>query len=407
MGTIVVESHPTLLIPFAILLGAIAIFPLVLKHHWQRHYAKVCAGLAVITCGYYIVRLHATDRVFRAFFVVAGGIHLHVPRPSSPFTNVALLFSGIILASLIGTIGASMLLIRPWLHMNRDRFRPMHLAFFLFMVSNLGGLLLPTGPPLFLGHLKGMPFLWTIAHCWRQWLTAVIWLLLIFVVLDLASFRRTQRVAPTGQTGFLFRGKWNLAVLLGLLLALVFVPNGLREVIMIGLAAGSYFLTPRRIFEANGFRWEPLIEVGWIFLGIFGTMIPALDYVELHAAAFRLGTDAHFYWSTGIVSGVLDNAPAYLMFVTAALSLDHLDIGNAQDVALFAATHPDRLAAISVAATLFGGLTYIGNSPNLLVQAIADSCHSPSPGFLAYIVKYAVPALLPLLGLIAFVFFRH
>jgi len=420
MSVATIESHPALLAPFAILLVSIAIFPLILQHHWERHYAKLSASLAAITCGYYVVRLQASDRVIHAmgefasfivvvgaFFVVAGGIHLHIPRPSSPLANALLLLGGSILAALIGTIGASMLLIRPWLHMNRSRFQPMHLAFFIFCVSNLGGLLLPTGPPLFLGHLKGIPFLWTALHCWREWLTAMTILLLIFLVLDTISWRRHPDTPAAGEPRFLCHGKWNSVVLLALLLAVVFVPSGFRERVLIVLAAASYCFTPHRIFDANGFGWQPLIEVGWIFLGLFGTMIPVLDYVELHAGNFHLVTNPQFYWSTGILSAVLDNAPSYLTFLALALSLDHLDSNSAREVALFAMSQPQRLAAISVAATLFGGLTYIGNSPNLLVRAIAQSRDAPCPGFLSYIVKYSLPILLPVLGLTAFVSFRH
>jgi len=154
---------------------------------------------------------------------------------------------------------------------------------------------------------------------------------------------------------------------------------------MLIVAMVSYFFTPQRVFEANEFGWRPLIEVAWIFLGIFGIMIPVLNYVEFHASDFHLASDAHFYWSTGLLSGVLDNAPTYLTFLTAGLSLDHFDINRLPDVAEFASGHGSRLAAISVAATFFGGLTYIGNSPNLLIRAIAESRHVPTPGFLAYI----------------------
>ncbi len=201
-------------------------------------------------------------------------------------------------------------------------------------------------------------------------------------------------------------GKWNFGALLALLLILIFVPNGVRELLMLMVAVFSYFLTPQRVFEANEFSWRPLIEVAWIFLGIFGTMIPVLDYVEIHATGFHLASDARFYWGTGLLSGVLDNAPTYLTFLTAALSLDHLDINHLPDVAQFAAGHGSRLAAISLAATLFGGLTYIGNSPNLLVRAIAESRHVPAPGFLAYTIKYALPILVPVLALVGLIFFR-
>jgi Na+/H+ antiporter NhaD/arsenite permease-like protein len=415
---VAIEPHPALLGPFAILLLSIAIFPLILRQHWERHYHKLCALLAGITCGYYVFALDGGPRVQHAageyasfivvvgaFFVVAGAIHLHIPRAASPFSNVVFLFGGNILANFIGTIGASMLLLRPFLYMNRGRGSAMHVAFFIFIIGNLGGALLPVGPPLFLGYTKGVPFLWAALHCWPQWLTATGVLLLIFFVADTIACSR-RCVAETASTRFHCYGKWNFGALLALLLILVFVPNGVREPLMLMVAAVSYFLTPQRVFEANEFSWRPLIEVAWIFLGIFGTMIPVLDYVEFHAADFHLSSDARFYWSTGLLSGVLDNAPTYLTFLTAALSIDHLDINHLPAVAEFASSHGSRLAAISVAATFFGGLTYVGNSPNLLIRAIAESRHMPAPGFLVYIIKYALPILIPVLALVGFIFFR-
>jgi Na+/H+ antiporter NhaD/arsenite permease-like protein len=418
MAAAIAQPPPTLLAPFAILLVSIAIFPLILRQHWERHYQKLCALLAATTCGYYIFALHGAPRVQHAageylsfivvvgaFFVVAGAIHLHIPRSASPLANVTFLFGGSLLANFIGTIGASMLLLRPFLHMNRGRGTAMHVAFFIFIVGNLGGALLPVGPPLFLGYIKGVPFFWAALHCWPQWLAAIGALLAIFFVADIIASSRS-RIPETPPTHFHCYGKWNFGALLALLLILVFVPNGVREPLMVAVAAVSYFLTPRRVFEANEFSWRPLIEVAWIFLGIFGTMIPVLDYVEFHAADFHLASDARFYWGTGLLSGVLDNAPTYLTFLTAALSLDHLDVEHLSDVAQFAADHGSRLAAISVAATLFGGLTYIGNSPNLLIHTIAESRHVPAPGFLAYIIKYALPILVPVLALVGLIFFR-
>jgi len=418
MYVAVIEPHPALLGPFAILLLSIAIFPLVLRQHWERHYQKLCALLATTTCGYYVFALHGAARVRHAageyatfivvvgaFFVVAGAIHLHIPRPASPLANVTFLFGGSILANFIGTIGASMLLLRPFLHMNRGRGSAMHVAFFIFTIGNLGGALLPVGPPLFLGYIKGVPFLWTAFHCWPQWLTATAALLGIFLVADTIA-RSRGPTAKTPATRFHCYGKWNFGALLALLLILVFVPDGVREPLMLLVAMVSYFFTPQRVFEANEFSWRPLIEVAWIFLGIFGTMIPVLDYVEFHASDFYLASDARFYWGTGLLSGVLDNAPTYLTFFTAALSLDHFDLNRLPDVAEFASGHGSRLAAISVAATFFGGLTYIGNSPNLLIRAIAESRHVPMPGFLAYIIRYALPILIPVLGLVGLIFFR-
>src|SRR5437899_684124 len=193
MAAAIVQPPPALLAPFAILLITIAIFPLVLKQHWERHYQKLCALLAATTCGYYFFALHGAARVQHAageyvsfivvvgaFFVVAGAIHLHIPRSASPLANVTFLFGGSLLANFIGTIGASMLLLRPFLHMNRGRGTAMHVAFFIFTVGNLGGALLPVGPPLFLGYIKGVPFLWTAFHCCPQWLIATGTLLVIF-----------------------------------------------------------------------------------------------------------------------------------------------------------------------------------------------------------------------------------
>jgi Na+/H+ antiporter NhaD/arsenite permease-like protein len=407
-----------LLGPFAILLLSIAIFPLISRQHWERHYQKLCALLAATTCGCYVFALHGTARVQHAageyatfivvvgtFFVVAGAIHLHIPRPASPLANVTFLFSGSILANFIGTIGASMLLLRPFLHMNRGRGSAIHVAFFIFTIGNLGGALLPVGPPLFLGYIKGVPFLWTALHCWPQWLTATAALLGIFFVADTIACSRGP-TAETPATRFHCYGKWNFGALLALLLILVFVPNGVREPLMLMVAMVPYFFTPQRVFEANEFSWRPLIEVAWIFLGIFGTMIPVLDYVEFHASDFHLVSDARFYWGTGLISGVLDNAPTYLTFLTAGLSLDHFDLNRLPDVTEFASGHGSRLAAISVAATFFGGLTYIGNSANLLIRAIAESRHVPTPGFLAYTIRYALPILIPVLGLVGLIFFR-
>src|SRR5438067_3173624 len=194
MDVAVIEPHPGLLGPFAILLLSIAIFPLILRQHWERHYQKLCALLAGTTCGYYVFVPNGAARVQHAageyatfvvvvgtFFVVAGAIRLHIPRPASPLANVTFLFSGSILANFIGTIGASMLLLRPFLQMNRGRGSAIHLAFFIFTIGNLGGALLPVGPPLFLGYIKGLPFLWTALHCWPQWLTATAALLVIFL----------------------------------------------------------------------------------------------------------------------------------------------------------------------------------------------------------------------------------
>src|ERR1039457_3420952 len=266
------EPNWLIMLPFAILLLSIAFAPLILQHHWERHYHRLCIVLAGVVCGYYVFAIDAADRVLHAgrdyssfmvvvgsFFVVAGGIHLRALGIARPADNALFLLAGALLANLIGTIGASMLLIRPWIGMNKSRFTGMHLAFFIFIVSNVGGALLPVGPPLFLGFLKGVPFWWALQHCWRQWLATVGLVLLVFFVLDLAASRKGNRESQL--TRWSCDGAHNFIFLLVILGALIAVPAGWREPLKSLTAVGSYLATPRRIREANRFTFAPLMEV--------------------------------------------------------------------------------------------------------------------------------------------------
>src|SRR5207237_5958628 len=206
MPNIPIDPNPLIMLPFAALLLSIALAPLIFHHHWERHYHKLCLGLAAITSSYYIFAHHSGIRVLHAtleyvsflvvagsFFVVAGGIHLRLGRQGSPPVNTLFLLGGALLGNIIGTTGASMLLIRPWIAMNRNRFGGIHTTFFIFTVSNIGGALLPVGPPLFLGYLKGVPFWWTLQNCWLQWLLTVAIVLDVFFVLDLVNLRARNR----------------------------------------------------------------------------------------------------------------------------------------------------------------------------------------------------------------------
>lgn len=402
--------------PFGLLLLAIALGPLIAQHHWERHYHQLCIALASVVCFYHVFVVHETTRVINAgtdyvtfmvvvgsFFVVSGGIHLRVRAPSSPIRNTLFLFLGALLANLIGTIGASMLLIRPWIAMNRQRIAPRHIAFFIFVISNIGGGLLPVGPPLFLGFLKGVPFWWPLQHCWRQWLVTVGLVLLVFFVLDLGASRKSSHESEL--TRWRCEGAHNFIFLLVLLGALIAVPAGWREPLMILTAVGSYLATPRNIREANSFTFAPLKEVGWLFLGIFGTMVPVLEYMEHSAGQLGLHTNFSFYWASGLLSGVLDNAPTYLAFFAAALGLHGLDVNDTSHVAKFMLENGRELIAISLGATCFGALTYIGNAPNLMVKTIAEHARVPAPSFVTYIWKFAIPVLLPIFGLISILFF--
>jgi Na+/H+ antiporter NhaD/arsenite permease-like protein len=408
-----------IMLPFVVLLVAIALVPLIAQHHWERHYHKLCIFLAGVVCLYYFVIVKQPARVVHAgadyvsflvvvsaFFVVAGGIHLRVKAPSGAFRNTLFLLFGALLGNLIGTMGASMLLIRPWIAMNRTRIAPMHVAFFIFLVSNIGGALLPVGPPLFLGFLKGVPFAWTLHNCWRQWLVTVAIVLLFFFVLDLINLRARRRPIHESEiTQWRCDGAHNFLFLLALLAALIAAPEGWREPLVILMALGSYLGTPKRIREANNFSFAPLKEIGWLFLGIFGTMIPILDYMEHSAEKLGLVSETAFYWATGLLSALLDNAPTYLAFFAAALGRHGLEINNVSDVSRLVSENGRDLVAISLGATFFGALTYIGNAPNLLVKTIAEHARVPTPSFVSYIWKFAVPILIPVFALVSILFF--
>jgi Na+/H+ antiporter NhaD/arsenite permease-like protein len=263
------------------------------------------------------------------------------------------------------------------------------------------------GPPLFLGLLKGVPFWWTMQHCWRQWLMAVGLVLLVFFVLDRINLRTAKKTAESDLTKWGCDGAHNFIFLFVLLGALIAVPEGWREPLMALTALGSYLATPKRIRAANNFTFGPVKEVGWLFLGIFGTMIPVLEYMERSAGKLGLNSDAAFFWATGLLSGVLDNAPTYLAFFAAALGLHGLDINDSSHITRFLSEGGRELVAISLGAALFGALTYIGNAPNLLVKTIAEHARVPTPTFVNYIWKFALPILIPIFALISMLFFSR
>jgi Na+/H+ antiporter NhaD/arsenite permease-like protein len=346
--------------------------------------------------------------VVASFFTVAGGIHVRARRRCGPLANLLFLFVGALLANVIGTIGASMVLIRPWIEMNKTRFAGFHLAFFIFVVSNIGGALLPVGPPLLLGYQKGVPFLWPLVRLWPCCLLVTALLLAIFHFIDRRSCARSIELAtPSPAETWRIFGKWNFLFLLILLAALIALPAPWRELAMILTAVISYFTSPGHVHQANAFSFLPLKEIGALFLGIFGTMIPVLDYVELHAQHLGLKTDLEFFWSTGLLSALLDNAPTYLTFFAGALGWHGLDMNNAEDITIFIARSDHALVAVSLGATFFGALTYIGNGPNLLVRAVAQNLNVQTPTFFGFLFKYAAPALLPIFILLSFLWFRH
>jgi Na+/H+ antiporter NhaD/arsenite permease-like protein len=393
-----------MLLPFVAMLLAIALMPFILKHHWEKYYHCWAVVLASISVGYYLFGLHDVERVFHtaheyvsfialigSLFVVAGGIHIIVKGEAKPWVNVVYLLVASVVANLIGTTGASMLLIRPWIRMNKYRITQYHIVFFIFIVSNVAGCLTPIGdPPLFLGYLKGVPFWWVLEHCWEAWIVAIGILLTIFFTVDSVNYLRAPkevREQVTANETWRFGGLRNL-LFLAIILGSVFINNPpfLREALMIGAAVASYFTTKKDIHEANDFTLGPIKEVAWLFLGIFGTMMPALDYLQAHAATLGLNTEMQYYWGTGALSGVLDNAPTYLAFLASAFGLEGLNIDT--DMSQFIGLHGHYLIAISMGAVFFGAMTYIGNGPNFMVKAIADRAKVETPSFFGYVIRY-------------------
>jgi Na+/H+ antiporter NhaD/arsenite permease-like protein len=427
------ESHLLMVVPFALLLLSIAILPLTHKLWWEKQYPWVAGVLGAIVILYYLVIRQDSARVGHAFieyfsfislltalFVISGGIHIRVAGQSTPVANTVILAIGALLASLIGTTGASMLLIRPYLRMNKSRARPYHIVFFIFTVSNIGGGLTPIGdPPLFLGYLKGVPFFWVMEKVWLLWVLTMVVVLALFFAFDWWSFRQLKekpkrttedRIVMEGSHNFLFLFLILAAVLAQGTELLASMPHalvtGVVAVFMLGVSVAAYRTTPATLRAENEFDFHPIIEVAIIFAGLFATMAPALDYVA--ANAIRLGLDSvdHYFWYTGILSAVLDNAPTYLNFLAAAFGLHSLDMQNPGDMARLLKVGAHYVVAISVAAVFFGAMTYIGNGPNFMVRSIAEAAGVRCPSFFGYFFKYALPILFPLFFVIYWVFFR-
>ena len=422
------NPNPLMVIPFALLLLCIAIGPMLAPKFWEHHFAKVAVGLGLITAGYYWFGLHNGVALAHAaqeyvsfialvgsLYVISGGINIRVKGEATPWVNVIFLLIGAVLANIIGTTGASMLLIRPWIRMNRYRITGFHIVFFIFIVSNCGGCLTPIGdPPLFIGFLRGVPFWWTLTHCWQAWLLVVSVLLAVFYFMDRLNFARAPKEVQefeTKQEEWLFRGLWNL-LLIGVVLIAVFVDQNLRwgpvtlsAIIMIAAAAVSYFTTNRDVHEANDFSFHPVEEVAWLFVGIFLTMLPALDMLK-GGDGIALHTPMQFYLASGTLSAFLDNAPTYLTFLAAEMGSHHLDVGNPAHVAEFVVKDGQFLLAVSLGAVFFGAGSYIGNGPNFMVKAIAEKSSVKTPSFLGYILGYSLPILLPVLLVVGWLVLR-
>jgi len=402
-------------LPFVGLLLAIAALPLVAPRFWDSNLRKlgVTALVTAPVLVLYLLRhpgalVHvAADYVsfivlLAGLFVISGGIFLEGDLEATPRTNTLFLAVGALLASLIGTTGASMLLIRPLLQTNRERKHVVHtVVFFIFLVSNVGGCLTPLGdPPLFLGYLQGVPFLWTL-RLFVPWLFTVGILLAVYLLWDLrAHARETRRdlrrdfyeVRPLR-----LAGRENLALLGGVLLAVAFLPAPWREIAILLLAAASFASTQPELRQANRFSFHPILEVAALFAGIFVTMLPALDLLRARGAELGVREPWHFFWAAGALSSFLDNAPTYLTF---------LALGQGLGLAPQVVGVPHAiLKAISLGAVFMGANTYIGNGPNFMVRSIAEQRGVRMPSFGGYML-YSGAVLIPVFVLVTLVFFR-
>jgi len=408
---------------FAAMLLSIATLPLVAEHWWHRNLNKllvsVVLGLPVLI--FLLVQnatgeiAHAAEEYFAfivllgSLFIISGGILVEGDIRATPTVNTGFMALGALLASFMGTTGASMLLIRPLLRTNSERRFTIHTPiFFIFLVSNVGGLLTPLGdPPLFLGYLRGVPFEWTF-RLWKEWAFVIAILLAIYFVMDARAYSR-ERPGDLARDfrdvePLRVRGLWNLVWLAGVVLAVAFLNEKyighwaryfVREWVMIAMALLSWVTTPKLYREKQRFNFEPIAEVAALFIGIFITMIPALMLLEEKGAELGLVHPWQFFLGTGILSAFLDNAPTYLTFFSMAQgAAEHLQslypgIPTVQGI-------PENiLAGISLGAVFMGAMSYIGNGPNFMVKAIAESCGYRMPSFFGY-MKWSFLVLGPI-----------
>ncbi|UXY15875.1 sodium:proton antiporter [Chitiniphilus purpureus] len=434
-------------LPFAGILLSIALFPLLAPHFWHTHFGKVAAFWAaafVLPCalafGWEVaggVIAHALIEEFIPFilllfalYTVSGGILVWGNLHGSPALNTGLLALGAVLASLMGTTGAAMLLIRPLLKANDNRRHNVHVVvFFIFLVANIGGGLTPIGdPPLFLGFLKGVGFFWTLEHMFAPVALCVLLLLALFYAVDSHYFKK-EGVLPRDKTpdthGIKLYGKFNFLLIAAVVGAVVMsgiwrpgvefrlagatlsLQNLVRDLLLVAIALLSLWLTPRQVRAGNDFNWFPMQEVGKLFAAIFIVMAPAIAILRAGEAgqlaplvglvfdAEGTPRDAMFFWMTGVLSAFLDNAPTYLVF----FNLAH---GDAQHLM---GPMASTLLAISAGSVFMGAMSYIGNAPNFMVKAVAEDRGVKMPSFFGY-MAWSAAILLPLFVLVTVVFFH-
>jgi len=431
------------ILPFVAILGCIAVLPLLRKtHHWWEsnlNRLAVSLGFAFCTLVYYFLAegLHTIPTVLDhaligeylpfivllfSLYVISGGISLTGDLPAHPITNTIVLFIGASIASVIGTTGASMLLIRPLLQTNKERKRKVHtVIFFIFLVSNIGGTLLPIGdPPLFLGYLYGVPFLWTLG-LWKEWAVCCAILLVVYYIWDTWAYKHEDKESITKDETQIeplrLRGSLNFLWLIGVVLAVAFVDPSkplpftdihpfhfCRELLMMFFVGLSLYLTKKSVRQANQFNYAAILEVAALFVGIFITMQVPIVVLNAYGADLGLEHPWQFYWATGGLSSFLDNAPTYVVFFKTANALTHEGGVGILQLMDGGFVRTDLLVGISLGAVFMGAMTYIGNGPNFMVKAIAEQSGVKMPSFFGYMFRYSIPVLIPIFIIITVMF---
>ena len=431
------------MIPFVLMLLMIAVGPLVAEHWWEKNANKLIVSLllGVPTAVYLMIAygmegVHALEHqvifdyvpfivLLLSLYVITGGIHLSGDIKAKPIVNTCFLAIGWILASIMGTTGAAMLLIRPVITTNQQRKYTTHtILFFIALVANCGGLLTPLGdPPLFMLFLRGASFTWFMGM-WMPWLFTGLILLLIYFIWDTIMYRKEDWTALSAdsreQVPLKLGGSINFIYLIGVVLAVAFINEGtipamadaeaplwlkfLREIVLLSLMFMSLYTTKKKVrFDLNKFTWTPIVEVAVLFLGIFTTMTPALIFLRAHAADLGFTEVWQYYYSTGLLSSFLDNTPTAVAFHSVATGLP-ADVMAAIDTNMVAQIPELLLEAICIGAVFFGSMTYIGNGPNFMVKAIAEENKIKMPSFFGYMIKFSLIVLLPVYILVQLIF---
>lgn len=401
---------------FIIMLLSIAVIPLINAEWWSKRYGWIAFILALPVA--FIVVSKKTSLLIHvigeylsfiillgSLFIIAGGIVIRIGPKGTPKLNAIILLVGAFFASFIGTTGASMILIRPLIRANKWRKHVIHIfIFFIFMVSNIGGLLTPLGdPPLFLGFLKGVPFLWTF-KLFPFWLFSTTILIITFLLLDNYFLKKedTDILKESIYTKKVeIKGKRNIIFLL-MVISSFFLPPIFREFVMISAGLLSIYFTPITLREENSFTYHPIIEVALLFIGIFVTMIPVMKILEVNGNKLGISEPWQFFWITGALSSFLDNAPTYLVFMATAQSVA---VAKGITTNLIVGVPEVYLKAISVGAVFMGANSYIGNGPNFMVKAICEENDIKMPSFFGY-MAWSIGILIPLFVIITFVFFK-